>query len=182
MVFRCAAAGLAHETHGVRIIHHHQGVVAVGQRADHREVGNVAIHRENAVRGNQFEPRAFGFHELSLQVFHVVVQVAKPLRFAQADPVNDAGMIQFIGDDGVFGSEQCLEEASIGIETGAIENRIFRSQELAEFRFELFVDALGAADESNAGQAIAPFIECGFCGGGDRRMLRQPEIIVSAKV
>ena len=60
VMFVRAAAVLAHEAHGVRIVDHHQGVVLVGQIADARQVGDDAVHREDAVGGDQAEPGAGG--------------------------------------------------------------------------------------------------------------------------
>ena len=48
--------------------------------------------------------------------------------------------------------------------------------------FELLVDALGAADEAHAGQAVAPLVERRLGGCGHGRMLRQAQVIVGAQV
>ena len=47
--------------------------------------------------------------ELRFQICHIVVLVAKPLRFAEADAVDDAGVIQFITDHRVLFAEQRFE-------------------------------------------------------------------------
>ena len=44
------------------------------------------------------------------------------------------------------------------------------------------MDALRAADEADAGAAVAPFVNRGLGGGGDRRMLGETEIIIGAEV
>ena len=51
-----------------------------------------------------------------------------------------------------------------------------------ELGFELLVEALRAADEPHAGQAVAPLVDSGLGGGGYRRMLRQAQIVVGAQV
>ena len=49
-------------------------------------------------------------------------------------------------------------------------------------RFELLVDLLRAADEADAGHAVAPAVE-GLVGGGDHLgMVGQAEIVVGAEV
>ena len=47
--------------------------------------------------------------ELRFQICHVAVLIAKPLRFAEADAVDDAGVIQFIADHRVVFGEQRFE-------------------------------------------------------------------------
>ena len=81
---------LAQDAHGMRIVHHHQGVVLVGQVANGLEVGDDAIHREDAVGGDELEPGPAGLLLLGLQIRHVVVVVAQPLSLAEPDAVDDA--------------------------------------------------------------------------------------------
>ena len=78
--------------------------MALGEVADAAEVGDVAVHREHAVGGDQAEARVGGLVSLRLEVVHVAVRVAQPLRLAEADAVDDAGVVQLVGDDGVSAS------------------------------------------------------------------------------
>ena len=71
--------------------------------------GDRSVHRETTVGGNQSEARILRRAELRFQIGHVVVLVTKPLRFAEADAVDDGGVIQFIADHGVFFGEQRFE-------------------------------------------------------------------------
>ena len=66
---------------------------------------------------------------LRFQICHVVVLVAEPLRFAQADAVDDAGVVQLVGDDGVFRSEQRFKQPAVGIKAGAVKNRVLGAEE-----------------------------------------------------
>ena len=70
--------------------------------------------RENAVSGNQLDAGALlvGGLELSLEVFHVVVFVAEALGLAQANTVDDAGVVELVRDDGVFGRQKGLKPVS----------------------------------------------------------------------
>jgi len=97
-----AAPGLAHEPHGMRIIHHHQGIMLIRQLTDGRQIGQRPIHGKDAVGGNQAKTRRLGVAQLGLEVGHVVVAIAIALGFAKADAVDDAGVIQFIGDDRIL--------------------------------------------------------------------------------
>ena len=125
-----AAAVLAHEADGVRIIDHHQGVVFFGQIADARQVGDDAVHRKNAVGGDDAEPGAGSLLELRFEIGHVVVFVAEPLGLAEPHAVDDAGVVQFVGDDRVFGPEERLEQPAVGVEAGGVEDRVLHAEEL----------------------------------------------------
>jgi len=93
----------------VRVVDHRQRVILFGEIANGREVGDRAVHRKTTVSGNQSEARISRRAELRLQICHVVVFVAKPLRFAEADAVDDAGVIQFIADHRILLAEQRFE-------------------------------------------------------------------------
>ena len=86
--------------------------IPVGQIADRLQVRDDAVHREHAVGRDQLEAGAggIGLVQLGLEVGHVVVAVAKALRLAQADAVDDAGMIQLVADDRVLFAQQRFEQ------------------------------------------------------------------------
>ena len=117
-VFRRTPAGGPHEAGGVRIIDHHQGVVACRQLADLFEPCDEAIHREHAVGGDEARARALRLFEALLEFRHVVVGVAVALRLAQANAVDDARVIERVRDHRVALIEQRLEQAAIGVEAG----------------------------------------------------------------
>ena len=151
-----AAPGLAHKSHGVRIVHHHQGIVLVGQFADGRQIGQRSIHGKDAVGGDQAEAASLGLAQLGLEVGHVVVAIAKALGFAEANAVDDAGVIQFIGDDRILFAQERFKQPAVGVETGTVEQRVVGLQEFAEAAFEVFVDLLRSANKPHRRQPIAP--------------------------
>ena len=160
-----AAVG-ADEADGVGVVDHDHGVVFFGEVADLGELGEVAIHGEDAVGGDEAMAGAGGGFELGLEVVHIAVAVAEAGGLREADAVDDAGVVELVGDDGVFGVEDGLEEASVGVEAGAVEDGFFGAEEGADALLELGVDGLGSADEADAGEAVAPFLQ-GLSGGGD---------------
>ena len=90
----------------------------VGQVADGREIGDVAVHGKDAVGHDQFAagvPRAL---ELPAQILHVFVPVAEAGGFAKSHTVYDRGMIERVRKDGVLFVEYGLEQPRIGIEAG----------------------------------------------------------------
>ena len=177
------AASRSHEPDGVGVVHHHHRVVLVGQVADRREVGDVAVHGEDAVGGDQPQPRTRGLLQLRLQVGHVVVAVAEALGLAEADAVDDAGVVQLVGDDGVLLAEQRLEQPAVGVEAGGVEDRVVGAEELAERCLELLVDVLRAADEADGRQAVAPVGRApAWAAATTSGWLGEAEVVVGAEV
>src|SRR5213080_4852017 len=107
-----------HEAGGMRIINHHQGVVARRQIADLAQAGDEAIHREYAVGGDEARARALRLAETVLELRHVAVGVAVALRLAQANAVDDARVIEGVRDHRVALIEERLEQAPVGVEAG----------------------------------------------------------------
>lgn len=70
------------------------------------------------------------FAELLLQVLHVDVFVAVALGFAEADPVDDGGVVEAVADHSILLAKEGFEETCIGIEAAREKDRILRSVEL----------------------------------------------------
>src|SRR5207249_11026770 len=85
-----APAVRADETDGVRVVDHDRRVVTLRKVADLRQGRHVAVHREHAIGHHHPETRTCALLELALEVLHVAVRVAKTLRLAEADAVDDA--------------------------------------------------------------------------------------------
>ena len=84
----------ADEADGVRVVDHHERVVALGEVADPVELREVAVHREDAVGGDQPVARVGRLLEPRLELVHVAVRVAQPLRLAEPDAVDDRGVVE----------------------------------------------------------------------------------------
>jgi len=112
------------------IVNHHRRIVLVGQVADFIQTGHIAIHRKNTIRGNQTQTGIFCFFEPGFEVSHITVFVAIALSLAQTDAIDNAGVIELVTDDGILGAKQRLKDTAVGVEAGAIKNRIFGAQKL----------------------------------------------------
>ena len=55
--------------------------------------------------------------------------VPKFASFAQSDPIDDGGVVEFIWQDCILGSEEDLKQSCVGIEAGGIQNGIFSAVE-----------------------------------------------------
>ena len=177
-----AASGRAHEAGGVRVVDHHQRAVTVGQIADLVQLGDRAVHREHAVGDDQLVPLAGGVLQLRFEVGHVIVRVAVALGLAQADAVDDRGVVQRVRDDRVVLVEQRLEHAAVGVEGRRVEDGVLHAEELGERLFQLLVHRLRAADEAYRRQAVA-VLRDGLARRLDQRFVAgQAEVVVGAHV
>src|SRR5205807_6188202 len=108
--------------------------------------------------------------------------VTVALGFAKPDAIDNAGMVEFVRNDGVFRAQERFEQPAVGVKARGVKNSVFGAEELAELRFQLFMDSLRAADETHARHSIAPTIERFLRRCYYRRMLGQAQIIISAQV
>ena len=180
---RAAAPG-AHEADGMAVVDHDERPVALGQIADLAQRRDEAVHREDPVGHDELEarPRGRGLGEPCVEVRHVAVPVPKAPRLAQADPVDDRGVVQLVADHGVLLAEEGLEDAAVCVEAGRVEDRVGGAEEGAQARLELLVDLERAADEADGGHAVAPALERGVRGGDHLGMVREPEVVVGAEI
>jgi hypothetical protein len=177
-----AATARSHEADRVRVVHHHDGVVALGQVADRGQRGQVAVHREHAVGGDQPVAGIGRVAQAPLELVHVAVCEPQPAGLAEADAVDDRGVVERIGDDRVLGAEQRLEEAAVGVEARAVQDRILAAEEARQPLLELAVHLLGAADEAHRRHAVAPPLERLPRGRHDLGVVGQTQVVVGAQV
>ena len=170
------------EADRVRVVHEDERVVALGEVADRVELGRVAVHREDAVGGDQPEARVGRLAEPRLELVHVPVRVAVPPRLAEPDPVDDRRVVELVGDDRVALVEQRLEDAAVRVEARAEEDRVLRAEERGEPLLELAVERLRAADEPDRGHPVAPPVERVVRRGDHLRVVREAEVVVRAEV
>ena len=173
---------LADEADGVAVVHHHHRVVFLRQVADASQVGDDAVHREHAVGGDQPEAARLGLLQLLLERRHVVVGVAEALGLGEPDAVDDRGVVQRVRNDRVLFDEQRLEQAAIGVEAGAVEDRVLHAEEARDPRLELLVLLLRAADEAHRGHAVAVAVERGLRRLAQLLAVGEAEIVVGAEV
>ncbi|ESX35128.1 hypothetical protein X764_27755 [Mesorhizobium sp. LSHC440A00] len=111
------------------VVDHDHGVVFFREVADAFKIGDDAIHGEHTVGGDQAEAAVFRLLQPGFEIGHVVVGVAETLGLRQPHTVDDRGMVQRIGNDRILLAEQCLEQAAIGVEAGAVEDGVVHAEE-----------------------------------------------------
>ncbi len=174
--------GRPHDPDGVRVVDHHQRPVAVGQIADRVQPGQIAVHREHPVGGDQAVAGVRCLLQAGLELVHVPVAVPESAGLAQADAVDDRGVVELIGNDCVSLVKQRLEQAAVGVEAGAEEDRVLGAEVGRQPLLERAMERLGAADEPHRRHSVAPAVECLVRGFENRRMSRQTEVVVGAEV
>ena len=123
-----------------------------------------------------------GRRELRLEVGHVAVLVAEPLRLRQPHAVDDRGVVELVADDRVLGVEQGLEDAAVRVEAGREQDRVFGPEPVGDLALESPVLDVRAADEPDARHPEAVGVERRVRGRDDRRRRRQAEVVVGAQV
>ena len=166
------------------IVDQHQRAVTVGERADLLQFGDIAVHREHAVAGDELEPRARAvrFFQAILELVHVRIGEAIAFGFREPHAVDDRGVVEAVGNDRVGFVEQRLEHAAIGVETGRESDRVVLAEVLGDRLLERAMERLRAADEAHRGHAEAEFVHRPPGGGDDIGVVGEAEIIVGAEI
>lgn len=130
-------------------------IILLGQVVDLIQGCNITIHGEHSISNNDSLSCLLGGFEILFQVLHVQMLVPLPDGLCQPDPIDDGGMIESVTNDGVLGPEDCLEEASIGIEPAGEKYTVLQFIILSNDLLQLFVNILGAAYEPDRTHAEA---------------------------
>ena len=124
-------------------------VIFLGEFIDLIQRSDISVHAEDSISDDHFDPSLLVGLQVFFQVGHVHVVVTGSFGFAEADAVDDGGVIEGIADNYVFGTQDGLEETSVGIETAGEQDGVLKSIVVCDGFFEFFVDILGAADEAD---------------------------------
>ena len=142
-----AAPAFAQHAGGVGVVHHHDAAVLVGQVAEGGEVADVAVHRKHAVGYQQLPPGMIrNLFQDFFGVVHVAVAEDLPLCFREPPAVNDAGMVQLVGDDDVLRAQNRLHDSGVGHKARLEHYRRLGEFELRNLLFERQVDVHGSGD------------------------------------
>ena len=143
---------------------------------------HVSVHREHAVGGDDTETLCLRFLQTTLQVGHIGVGIAVTFRLAQPDAVDDGGMIQRVGDDGILVGEQRLEQSAVGIETCRIKDGVFRVEIFGNRLFKLLVQVLRTADKAHGRHAVAVCVHRTLGRLDEPLVVGQSQIVVRTEV
>ena len=120
--------------------------------------------------------------DLRFRVGGITVLVDDDLGAAQAAAVDDAGVIQTIGEDDVFFADQRRDGGLIGAEPRLDVQRILDAFELRHAPLELHVQIERARDRSDGRRADAVFANSLLRRFLQARMIGNAQIVVRAEV
>ena len=163
-------------------VDHHECIVFFGEITDLVDRCHVAVHREHAVGHNDAEALFLRGLQLTFKVFHVGIGIAIALGFAEANAVDDGGVIERVADDGILSGEEWFEHAAVGVEASGIEDGIVRFEEARDGRFEFLVQILCATNEAYRRHAVAAGVHGRFGCADQARVVREPQVVVGAEV
>ena len=170
----------AEHAEAVGVIEQQQRVVLLAQRQQAADVGHVAVHAEHGIADDQLAPgRAGG--QLRGQVGQVGMGIAVDLGARQARTVDQAGVVERIGKQGIASTHQGRHDAGIG---GVARIEVERTRQLHEVR-QLFlqrgVDRAVAADQGRAARAHAKGLGTRAGGAHQGGVSCQAQVVVAAK-
>ena len=113
-----AAARRPEHAAGMGVVDHHDAAEFVGDVAESGQRAEVAVHAEHAVGDEQRAPmRAAAARRISSRGVDVAVRKHLDRRATETRAVDDAGVIQFVGDDRVLAAEHRGDGAGVGGES-----------------------------------------------------------------
>ena len=165
------------------IVDHHDGAVLLRQHGQLVHRPDVAVHREHAVGDHQL---AAGLVGHLLQQFLAVRRVFVPehldLGSRKARAVDDAGVVQLIGEDEVVFPQNGAHGAGVGRKTALEDHARLHILEARDLLLEVHVDAHGPGDGPHRARTHAE-LPRGRKGRFDQLgMVGQAQVIVAGQV
>ncbi len=173
---------LPYHARRVALVHHHQSVVFPGQLHDPIHGCHVAIHREHPIRDNHPETLLLGLFQFLFKVVHIRVGIPVTFRLTEAHPINDRSMIERVGDNRVVTREKRIEESPVRVKARSIQDGIVGVEKFADRPFQLLMIILRTADKADRRHTVSPLVECPFRRVNQFRVIRQPQVVIRAKV
>ena len=177
-----AAPVLAEHAARMGIVDHHDAAEFLGQRAQLRQRAEVAVHAEHAVGDEQLALAGRQLRQDLARGVDVLVREHLDRGAAQAGAVDDAGVIQLVGNHDVVLGQDGGDGAGVRGEAALEHDDGFGLLERGQPAFELHVDVHGAGDRAHrAGPDAEPpdRVEGPFA---QPRVRRQPEVVVRGEI
>ena len=119
--------------------------------------------------------------QAGLEFGHVAVGVPEALGLAQAYAVDDARVVEGVGDHRVLRPEQGLEQAAVGVEAGAVEDHVVGAEESASRRSSsLWISVVPQMKRTEA--IPNPQRSRARWAADHRRVVGQAEVVVGAEI
>ena len=180
--FGYTVSGLTDYAGRVAFVHHDESVVFLCQFVNLIQRTYIAVHREDTVGRNDTETLCLCLLQFGFEVRHIAIRIAITDCLTQAYAVNDRGMVQRIGDDGIFFGQQRFKQTTIGIKTCGIKDGIFGAEEIGDNPFELFVGILRTTDETYGRHTVPACIHTRFGGFNQFLIIGEAEVVIRTEV
>ncbi len=175
-VFFNTATGFAEYADRVGFVHHQPGVVFPAKFDHFGQVDNIAIHTEDGIGDDELGDVRRCLLEAFF--FHVVMFEAAEHGAGHKTTVDDAGVVEFVGEYPVAAPHEGGDDAQVGGVAGCIGDGGFGMFEIGDGFFEFDVQIEGAGEGADAVGAGTVFIDGSFGGGCNSGMTEQAQISV----
>ncbi len=172
-----AAAG-PEDARRVRLVDHQHGSVSCRRCGDLGKRREVAVHAEYGFGDDQPAPGGFLCQQF-LEMRDIVVPETQERGAAERDGIDQAGVHELVGEDRVVAAHDGGNDAGIGQESAAEQQRGRIALEVGDSLFEFLVEGKGPGDQPGRRGARAELIERTFRGGDDTGMCRKAQVIVA---
>ena len=176
-----AAAGTVHAD-GVDLVEIGQRFIAVGEVADRRDRGDVAVHRIDALESDQLGRLGRRFGQQLLEMFEVIVPEDALLAARIADARDHRGVIELVRKNDAArqqlaqGRQRCL----VRYEARGEQKRRLLAMQARKLALQLDMVMGIAADIAGAAGAGADLVQRFLHGGDHGRVLAHAQIVVRA--
>ena len=178
-----AAPAVAQHALAVGVIHHREHPVLFRDLVDFIQRRDVAVHREDAVGDDEAAPVLRQvLLDFRFQVGGIAVLVDDDLGAAQARAVDDAGVVEAVGEDDILAPDQWGEGGLVGDEAALDVERILDIFEFCDGPFEFLVDGERSGDGAHRRRPGTEAVDGGFGGVFQAVVVGQAEIVVGAEV
>ena len=169
------------DAYRMRLVDHREGVVATRHLEEARQVEQVAVHREDAVRDDKSAAVSATGGELAAEVVHVAVAVDEHVRAREPAAIDDRGVVQFVGKHGVALPDERGDCADVRHIARAVDERRLRPLERRKRALEPHMWRLRAGRETCAARPCAELVRGVRRRLDDARIARKIEIVVGRK-
>ena len=177
-----AASVLAEHAARMRIVDHHDAAEFFGERAEVGQRADVAVHAEDAVGDQQLALRRRQLLQNLARGGGVLVREHLDRRAAQTRAVDDARVIQLVGDDDVLFREDRGDRAGVRGEPALKDDDRLGLLERGEPALELHVDFHGAGDAADGSGSDAEIARRRQRRLPQPRMRRQTQVVVRREI
>ena len=150
-----AAAVRPEDAARVRIVHHHDAAVLLGQGAQVGNGAEIAVHAEDAIRDQQRALAGRQALQDGSRRPDVLVREHLDGGAAETAAVDDARVIELVGDDDIVLREDRLNRSGVGGEAALKHDGRLGLLERGQPALELHMDRHGAGDRADRAGANA---------------------------